>query len=74
MRQLVLRGDGERVIFAKEQVGTPVVWAVEEATRRLAVVQPNVYNNNLCPVSDAAGLGAIEHTVQNALWWVRGQP
>lgn len=71
---VALRGDGERVIFAKEQVGTPVVWAVEEATRRLAVVQPNVYNNNLCPVSDAAGLGAIEHTVQNALWWVRGQP
>jgi hypothetical protein len=71
---LTLTGTGEQVLFVKEQVGTPVVWVAEEADRRLAVVQPSLYNNNNCPVSDAGGLADVATLYENTVSWVLDLP
>lgn len=65
-----LAGQGETVLLTKEQVGTPVAWVAEEASRRVAVIMPSLNNNNNCPVSDPDGLDDIATLVQNTALWL----
>lgn len=71
---VTLAGDGEVVLMAKVNVGSPVAWVAQEPLRRMAVVMPSAYNNNLCPVSDVAGLDDISSLLANSLWWVMDLP